>query len=170
MRLRIDNDQNAGHDQPAIMIRRAEPGDAALLSDLARVAKASWGYPREWMERWADDLVIDSRYIGHHRVFVAEVDSTINGVTALEDHRTHWQIEHVWIAPHRQGGGIGRRLVEHTRSVAMSIRRMPIRIVSDPFAANFYQRLGAKHVGEIAAPMPGASARTLPLLEFPADE
>jgi len=39
-------------------------------------------------------------------------------------------------------------------------------VVTDPHAEPFYLRLGARRVGEIAAPMPGAPERKLPLLEL----
>ena len=43
-----------------------------------------------------------------------------------------------------------------------------IAIVADPHAERFYLRLGARRVGEVAGPMPGAPDRKLPLLELDA--
>jgi hypothetical protein len=39
-------------------------------------------------------------------------------------------------------------------------------VLSDPFAAPFYIRMGAVQIGEVSAPMPEAPNRTLPLLEL----
>lgn len=39
-------------------------------------------------------------------------------------------------------------------------------MLSDPFAEAFYLRLGARRVGSVPAPMPGAPERLLPELEF----
>jgi len=37
-------------------------------------------------------------------------------------------------------------------------------IEADPNAESFYQHLGGRRVGEVAAPVPGAAERRLPLL------
>lgn len=37
---------------------------------------------------------------------------------------------------------------------------------SDPFAEPFYLKLGARRIGAVPAPMPGAPGRVLPVLEF----
>jgi predicted N-acetyltransferase YhbS len=41
-----------------------------------------------------------------------------------------------------------------------------VRVVSDPFAEEFYSRLGAERCGQVPAPMPGAPDRTMPVLMF----
>ena len=42
----------------AIEIRRATPTDSERATELARRAKAHWGYPAEWLEAWNDDLIV----------------------------------------------------------------------------------------------------------------
>lgn len=41
-----------------------------------------------------------------------------------------------------------------------------VTVLFDPFAEAFYQRLGARRVGAVPAPMPQAPERVLPQLEF----
>lgn len=91
---------------------------------------------------------------------------TIAGCCALEDHGDFWMLEHLWIEPAAQGRGIGRSLVEYTLAVVSAVRPGVVRLTADPFALPFYHHLGARQVGEHAAPMPGAPARTLALLAF----
>jgi GNAT superfamily N-acetyltransferase len=71
-------------------------------------------------------------------------------------------LEHVWVDPASHGRGVGRALVEHALAEAHGV----IAVVADPNAEEFYVKLGAHRVGEIFAPMPGAPARKLPLMEF----
>ena len=149
-------------------IRPARIEDAETLTDLAHRAKAHWGYPGRWMRAWDAQLTISPGYLNVHDVWVAEKDGEIVGMCALEDRGDRWGLEHVWIDPsvHRQG--IGTALVRHALGDAQRRRPAVVELVSDAFATGFYERLGARHVGSIAAPMPGARDRTLPRYEFAA--
>lgn len=145
-----------------ISIRRAVPSDSPRATELARAAKAHWGYPAEWLAAWDSDLSITASEIESHRTFVASVDGVVVGICQLQESDEHAFLEHVWVDPAAHGRGVGRALVDHARSSARGV----IAIVADPHAEGFYLHLGARKVGSIAAPMPGAPDRTLPLLEL----
>jgi len=149
-----------------VVIRPATGDDADALTDLAHRAKAHWGYPASWMREWDPQLTIIPGYLDMHDVWVAEHDGAILGMCALEDRGTRWSLEHVWVEPTAHGGGIGRALV--TRALDEARRRHPgiVELLADPFASGFYERLGARHAGDVSAPMPGARGRTLPRYEF----
>jgi ribosomal protein S18 acetylase RimI-like enzyme len=155
-----------------LTIRPATPDEASSLTALALAAKAHWGYPAAWLEAWRSGLTITPEYIDSHAVLVAEspaVQPPILGVCSLEDRGDHWQIEHLWVDPRAHGSGIGKALV--SSALAIAGRSHPGTIVcvqSDPHAAGFYRRLGAREVGAAPAPMEGEPARVLPLFEFDA--
>ena len=149
-----------------MVIRRATGDDADAMSDLAHRAKAHWGYPVSWMREWDAQLTIIPGYIEMHDVWVAEIDGTIVGMCALEDRRTRWNLEHVWVDPSAHRAGIGRALVTAALDDARARRGGIVELLSDPYATGFYERLGARRAGEVPAPMPGARDRTLPLYEF----
>lgn len=112
------------------------------------------------------DLTISPEYIAKHHVIVAAADSGILGMCAPEDHTTHWMLEHVWVVPQGQSRGIGRALVRAALDAANCSNSVSVRLLSDPFARGFYERLGAAVIGDVAAPMPDSPSRTLPLMEF----
>jgi len=151
-----------------LRIRLADPSSAATLTAIAKEAKASWGYPPEWLAAWESSLTFDADYLGRHTVFVAMVDGTAAGVCALEDHGTHWMLEHVWVLPSFQRHGVGKALVRHAVRKAAAIRPGVVRVQSDPNATDFYLELGAEPVGAVPAPMPGDPKRRLPLFELTA--
>lgn len=157
------------------VIRPATCADAPRLTVLAQAAKASWGYPAAWLCVWRNALTITPSYIEMHTVVVAEVPApsrSVIGMCALEDGEEYWQLAHLWIAPHAQGAGIGRALVQHVVAAAGSQKPSRIvRVEADPHAADFYRRLGAREVATVPAPMDGAPRRVLPVFEFatPAD-
>jgi GNAT superfamily N-acetyltransferase len=152
-----------------VIIRRGTGDDADALTDLAHRAKAHWGYPASWMREWDPQLTIIPGYLEAHDVWVAERDGAIVGMCALEDRGARWNLEHVWVEPSAHGGGIGRALV--MRALDEARRRHPgvVELFADPYAGGFYERLGARHAGDVPAPMPGARNRTLPKFEFDLD-
>ncbi|HEX8616669.1 MAG TPA: GNAT family N-acetyltransferase [Thermoanaerobaculia bacterium] len=145
-----------------IEIRRATTTDSERATELARLAKAHWGYPAEWLEEWRESLAITPAAIEKHRTFVASVDGNVVGVCQLQEGEVGAILEHVWVDPNCHGKGVGRALVEHATNQARGV----IAVVADPNAERFYIKLGATRVGDVHAPMPGAPSRKLPLLEF----
>ena len=147
-------------------IRRARPTEADVLSRVAYEAKASWGYPVEWMAAWREELTITPEYVTNHEVFVADTGGSIAGIAALEAFEGGVALEHVWVATHRQGEGVGHDLVRYALAAAKRAGHVVVRVISDPNAVGFYLRFGAQMKGSVPAPMPGAPQRVLPVLEL----
>ena len=147
-------------------IRTARSEDCGRFTEIARLAKGSWGYPAEWLKIWENDLTIAPEYIEKNAAFAAVDGETIVGLCVLEDHGHSWTLEHVWVDPRQHRSGVGRSLVAHALAIAASRRTGSVLVLSDTFAEPFYLRLGARKVRDVPAPMPGAPTRTLPLLEF----
>jgi GNAT superfamily N-acetyltransferase len=150
----------------AIALRPATPDDSDALTDLAHRAKAHWGYPRRWMREWDAQLTITPGYLDVHDVWVAERDGRIVGMCALEDRGDRWGLEHVWVDPPVHRTGVGTALVRHALAQARLRKHVVVELISDSFAVGFYERLGARHAGDVSAPMPGAARRMLPRYEF----
>ena len=149
-----------------VTLRKATGDDADALTDLAHRAKAHWGYPASWMREWDAQLTILPGYIDMHEVWVAEDAGTIVGMCALEDRGPRWTLEHVWVEPGHHRGGIGRALVSSALDMARARHARVVELLADPYATGFYERLGARHAGDVHAPMPGARDRRLPRFEF----
>jgi GNAT superfamily N-acetyltransferase len=145
-----------------IEIRRAVPEDSERATEVARAAKAHWGYPAEWLARWWDDLSISADTIVRHPTFVASVGGEVVGVYQVQEGEVGAVLDHVWVDPRHHGCGVGRALVEHALAQSHGV----VAVIADPNAERFYIKLGASRVGDVAAPMPGAPDRTLPLLEW----
>src|SRR5262249_10105290 len=148
------------------LIRRATADETDALTDLAHRAKAHWNYPPAWMRQWDAQLTILPGYLELHDVWVVERSGAVVAMCALEDRGDRWNLEHVWVEPALHGQGIGRALVQRALHEAWSRRRDVVELLADPFATGFYERLGARRAGHVAAPMPGARDRTLPRYEF----
>lgn len=147
-----------------ISIHKARNFEAEELTQLARRAKASWGYPEAWLREWEPQLKLSSDYIDRYSVFVAKIGNTLVGIIALEDSGEP-EISHLWVAPEFQGLGVGRQLVKQALEIAKSRGWRSLRIVSDPNAQRFYEVLGVAQVGDVAAPVDGTD-RVLPVLRL----
>jgi GNAT superfamily N-acetyltransferase len=152
-----------------MVIRRGTAEDSDALTDLAHRAKAHWGYPASWMREWDAQLTIIPGYLEMHEVWVADRDGDVIGMCALEDRADRWSLEHVWVEPAAHGQGIGRSLVMTALNEARRRHTGVVELLSDPYARGFYEKLGARHAGDVPAPMPGARGRTLPKYEFDLD-
>ena len=149
-------------DARDVRIRGARAHEAGALTRLAIAAKASWGYPAEWLDRWRDELTITPAYLRSHRVLVAEdSEGIVLGMIAVEVEDERAEIAHLWIRPDAQRRGVGAALL---RAAVAAAPPVPLHVTSDPQAVEFYRRHGARVIGRVAAPMPGAPERVLPVL------
>ena len=163
---------NLGHgNSPAhgesFRIARAVPSQAASLSEIARKAKAGWGYPAHWMETWREALTIRADEIGVDEYFVAvlDEDDPVGFCSVSGAPEANWRLEHLWVLPEWQGVGVGSRLFETAAAHARKWGGKSLDIRADPNAAGFYLRLGAVRIGETFVTMDGV-ARSLPELRY----
>lgn len=151
------------------IIRPACAGEAPTLTALCIRSKAYWGYDSGFMEAATPLLRIGEAEIGAGGVLVAATrgDPAPCGVAAIVPlRRCRWcELSHLFVAPERIGNGIGRALFEAASALAADRGATRLSILSDPSAAAFYERLGARRCGE--APSGVARNRMLPLFEYP---
>ncbi len=141
---------------------------APTLVALAVRSKASWGYDRAFMaafERSMQGMALD-RPAGQTAsiLFVAEDAGAVVGFAAVEDEGERAWLEDLWVEPDRFGQGVGRALwlaaVEATRAMG----RPTLELEADPNAVGFYERLGARVVGQ--RPSTLVEGRMLPLMRL----
>lgn len=149
-----------------VTVRDATPEDAAEATRIAKRAKASWGYPREWLAEWDPHLTITPAELGWHDGFMAELGNRAVGVVLLTRTGDTFEVAHLWVAPEAQGRGVGRWLVQAVRMRALEQGAEVLRIESDPNAVSFYERMGGRVVGSVQAPVCGQD-RTLPVMALP---
>ena len=154
------------------MIRRATAEEAGLLTTIALDAKRYWGYPEHWIKHWEADLTITAEFIRDNHVYVAESDGAVRGFYALcvsgeqeSSASLTAELEHLWVTPDCIGTGVGKELFLDAMERAAELEVRGVEISADPNAAGFYERMGAKQIGEIDAPMDG-QPRKLPRLKI----
>ena len=147
------------------MIRRATVDEAGLLTTIALDAKRYWGYPEHWIKHWEADLTITEEFIRDNHVYVVESDGAVRGFYALIVLGEQAELDHLWVTPDSIGMGIGKELFLDAMERAAALEVRGVEISADPNAAGFYERMGAKQIGEIDASMDG-QPRKLPRLKI----
>lgn len=132
----------------SVTIRNADPSEVADVNQLMLRSKASWGYSAEFMRAAEPFLVEDEEYIRTHWNLVMEVDGVMGGYISLKDHGDSIELDNLFLEPDLIGEGYGKYLWEHILEFSRAKGYKTLWLISDPNAAGFYVKMGAKQVGE----------------------
>jgi GNAT superfamily N-acetyltransferase len=137
------------------------------LSELCVRSKAVWGYDETFMALTRAALEVRPEDIDAGDVWVATAaDGSIAGMVALgpSDQPRTLDLEKLFVAPQRIRAGVGRVLLAHAMAEAKRRGARRLTILSDLYAAAFYERNGAIRIG--LAPSDAIPGRMLPLFEI----
>jgi GNAT superfamily N-acetyltransferase len=153
-------------------IRTARRNEAQALHELSLRSKAAWGYDEEFMQLASPKLAVRRDWIDADRVWVAERGQSSPNqagwvvcglLVILPPHDCGLaEVEHLFVEPTEMKRGVGRALMQQAIAVAAGEGASGIRVLSDPNARGFYERLGFRWLED--APSDAIPGRTLPLL------
>ncbi len=146
-----------------IEIRRAAPGQAGILTEIAVRAKRYWDYPETWIQKWMPELTFTPDQIKNEHIYAAYDGDQVVGFYRLILHAPKARLEDLWVKPDAIGTGVGRELFLHALSICRSRGLSALDVESDPHAQGFYERMGMRKVGERPSGVDGQ--RSLPVLE-----
>jgi GNAT superfamily N-acetyltransferase len=149
--------------RPGPEVRAARLDEAAALSALCVRSKAVWGYDGAFMTLAHNALQVSSAQIAAGDVWVATgADGGIAGVVVLNagDRADTLDLDKLFIEPRHIRAGFGRILLTHAINEARRRGARRLTILSDPYAAAFYERRGAPGRGDVLRcdPRPLAAA------------
>lgn len=148
-----------------LTLLRAQPEHATALTNIAFAAKRHWDYPEHWIELWAPQLTITPDYIGENETWLAAINDEPAAFYALKQEGDVWWLDHLWVRPEAMGQRLGAFLFRHAL-MRCRLRHISIlRIESDPNAQGFYEKMGARKVGESRGEVEG-QPRVLPVMEI----
>jgi N-acetylglutamate synthase-like GNAT family acetyltransferase len=146
-------------------IRRATETEAPFLTELAIRSKGLWDYDQEFLKDCRGELTVTKEYVRSNEVFVIEDYGKVVGFYHLE--RTadsEMELVHLYIDPHAIGKSFGKQLLQHAVLTARQLGFRTLVITSDPFAESFYEKMGARPIGEVESPVrPGRMLRQFQL-------
>ena len=152
-----------------MQILRARPNDAATLTEIAFAAKRHWGYPERWIASWTDLLIVQPESVAEQETYTAYVDGEPVGFYSLTRRPDRMCLEHLWVLPQSMQQGVGRALFGHAVQRVRGLKFGVLEIESDPNAAGFYERMGARRVATTVTEMEG-QRRELPIFVYEIDQ
>ncbi|MBE0550563.1 MAG: GNAT family N-acetyltransferase [Rubrivivax sp.] len=147
-------------------LRRGMPADLPILDAIAIEAKAHWGYSKEQLHAWRDELVVSEESLTTRPVCVAEEDGHPIGFAQVATDAQPWELWAMWVRPSHMGKGVGKALLGWATEFAAAGGQPELAIDADPNAGDFYRACGAKMVGSVAAPIAGSPERVRPQLRL----
>ena len=115
-------------------------------------SKAHWGYERSRVDDWAKGEDFSLARFGAREIYAAEVDGRIVAWFSLTSSTAGTcHLDDLWVEPSSIGGGIGKQLFEQASTRARELGCSVLEWDTDPNAQGFYERMGARIVGEVTS-------------------
>jgi GNAT superfamily N-acetyltransferase len=144
-----------------VVVRSAQPGEEAALTELAVRSKGHWGHEAAFLERARPELTVHPEHLERWIVRVAERDGAPVGFAAVDLEAR--ELEMLFVDPAAIGTGAGRALLRDALDRAREAGLTELLIESDPDAEPFYRSQGAEPVGTRIS---WSTGRELPLLRI----
>ena len=132
------------------------------LSDICLRSKAVWGYSAEFLAACRGELSFDPSDLRLTPIAVAEQDEKLLGVAQVKFVQGEADLAKLFVQPGCLRSGVGRALLHWAMEVATEQGAVRLTIDSDPGAADFYRRMGARDAGQ--SPSGSIPGRMLPRL------
>ncbi|CAM1371156.1 GNAT family acetyltransferase [Tenacibaculum litoreum] len=131
------------------MIVKAQIQDANLLTKIAISSKAHWGYSKEQMELWKDDLTVTPKMFADCNIYKFQVNDITAGFYVLyrANIRTSF-LDFLFVTPKFINQRIGSKLLEHVKKSCISGSCAVLNVLSDPNSDTFYLKHGFEIIGK----------------------
>lgn len=156
-----------------MQLRSATLSDLKELSELCYRSKASWGYDEAFMLSCEQELSFQPQDLEQSLISIAIDQGKFVGVAQiaailpLNDQAPVRGIEllKLFIDPAMFQKGVGRALFQWAVSSSQLLNAESLFIIADPYASDFYEKMGANHVGHILSET--MADRWLPFFKYP---
>jgi GNAT superfamily N-acetyltransferase len=147
-----------------VVLRSAQPGEEAALTELAVRSKGHWGHDEAFLERARPELTVRPGDLERWILRVAVRDGEIVGFSAID--AAAGELEMLFVEPGAIGTGVGGALLRDALAQAARAGLDALLIESDPDAEPFYRAAGAEPCGTRTS---SSTGRSLPLLRIATD-
>lgn len=145
------------------MIQIASTKDIELLTNIALISKAYWGYPNELIESWRSDLTVTPKMIEDAFVYKFVQNNKIAGFYILNQPiKNNIELEMLFILPEFIEKGIGKELLLHAFEKARKLNINKLTLLADPNAVDFYKSQGFIIIDKKESTIPN---RFLPIMQ-----
>jgi N-acetylglutamate synthase-like GNAT family acetyltransferase len=143
--------------------RKAERRDISRLDEITVAAKAHWGHDLSWVRQWVAAGDFARVAVTRGQAWLAEIDGTIAGWSALQLRGEVAWLEDLWVDPAYMGRGVGTGLFRDAMTRATTAGARRVEWEADLDAVGFYERMGGRRVRDSDVTELG---RVLPIMAF----
>lgn len=137
-------------------ILQAKAEDASELTVVTMKSKAYWGFSKEQLEAWKEELTITTDYIDSCMVYKLELETNIIGYYSFKKITAdEVLLDNLFVLPLCIGKGYGKKLMNHFLNRVESMGINTIRLESEPKAEAFYLKFGFKTYDQLKTAIPG---------------
>lgn len=134
-----------------LSLRPARDEECDALTALCLRSKAAWGYDAAFMQRCRDELTLTPNRLRESLSQIAEDNGTLVGFAEIVIDGDTAKLEKLFVEPKNFRSGAGRKLFDWAVRMAAAQGATVMTIESDPQAAAFYRRMGARDDGAVAS-------------------
>ncbi|MCF2875466.1 MULTISPECIES: GNAT family N-acetyltransferase [unclassified Tenacibaculum] len=146
------------------MIEKANIKDAKLLTNIALISKAYWGYNEELINSWKDDLTVTPKMIEEMMVYKFISNQKTIGFYILNQPKNNSiELEFLFVHPDAIGQKIGKQLLSHAIEKSNNLNIETMTLLADPNAQPFYESQGFISTEKKESSIPN---RFLPLMKI----
>lgn len=132
-----------------------EPSNCKELSILTKRSKSHWGYSKEQLAEWDEELTITPEYLSQHQGIKLMQHKELVAYYTWRKELDALYLDNLFVAPEHIGKGHGKRLMQHLKTFAQKSGFDVVQLESDPNAQSFYSRLGFHVTGQTPSSIPG---------------
>lgn len=126
-----------------VKIRKALPTDHTLLTQITFDGKAFWGYTKQQLSTWEDELTITSKYISKNETYKLVLNEETVGYYSYSNlGNDHLRLNNLFLFQNFIGKGFGQLLLEDFLKRAKELNIKDIILEAEPKAENFYKKFG----------------------------
>jgi N-acetylglutamate synthase-like GNAT family acetyltransferase len=145
------------------MIISANLSDSKILTEIALKSKAYWGYSKELLHSWTNDLTVTTDIISNTDVFKYIVDNKTVGFYILNPPKEKTiELEMLFVLPEFIGRGFGKQLLQNAVDRSLKLNVKSIIVLADPNAVPFYKLQGFYKIDKKESSISG---RFLPIMQ-----
>jgi len=133
-----------------VEVAKASKDHLEVINRIILAAKRHWGYSEDLINVWKPELLMTPESFASKDVWLLAKNSKTIGVASISIISSqNFELEDCWLAPEYIGKGAGRFLFEFIINWLHKNNAVTLKIVADPNAAGFYEKMGANFVGMV---------------------
>ena len=135
---------------PGLSFRPMTAVDLEIVAQLGIDSKRSWGYDAHQMRTFTEELTLSAESLTGllHAEVACLGEEVVGYYTIHQNPGKEAELEHLFIAPDRFRQGIGSALFRRAMDQAARRGVAKLTIIADPNSTGFYEKFGAKRIGD----------------------